>query len=74
MTSDNFLLCTESSGSALLLLWQCERGRDVLLSSFLESSKDTVLGERRSCFGLSKTTASNPWQPLASNPPDYPPS
>lgn len=59
MDSDNFLFCTESTGSTLLLLWWCESGRDVLLSSFLESLKDVVLGERRACSGPSVTTTSN---------------
>lgn len=54
MTSDNFPLCTESAGSTLLLLWQCESGRDVLLCPFLGSLKDVVLGEWHGCPGLGK--------------------
>lgn len=59
ISSDNFLLCTESAGSSLLLLWQCESGRDVLLCPSPESLKDVVLGEWHGCPGLSKMIKSS---------------
>lgn len=59
MTSDNFLLCTESASSTLLLLWWCERSRDILLCPLLESLKDMVLEETHGCSALSKMTNSN---------------